>query len=828
MKKIFLVIGLLLLIGLSFTMSIDYDKKTNANVILFDFQKEFTVVSNSELTVHKILFGEELFIPQSYKIEKGPLRSVEILSNMLEIRTLMPVKPLVDGKNRLIFNGRGALNFEKLFLKEIKLGDLLNLFSQELKLNWIRMEPFPQEKLSLWSDEIFFEDFIRLMEKTYAVQVVFINQDTFVAGKNAADFENKLPYFIKEGLAEQPVFDVQSTIAGTLTQISTDTVYLKSTLSEILSDAIISSRGEKISAQACVTATDKDETGIPGDVIEYRSQVLQEFLRQKVLDMPGHDFEKYELLSTEETCVQTDSAQEKESTENLNLPLLQEDKPEALILSKKDTEKTEEKFFYFFNSRYDLGQLEKFFDCKFQRFDDYFLTYTSALNIAQIIKIQDFLNDVYRAKIREKERQDEEIQKIHESYAATITYLQEQERRLKEIIQQVSDSKLSKDAATVDPKPTFSVEEPLSIESFNESTSQVYNDEVLVEPQKSSQEIKEEDGKNITKRLDKVIKVPLKVKDIFDRIIIMQGISLTEISRTDTDILYLIEYDESLEGFVLEYIQAVMSEKSEVSQSSDIKELIVSVCRRNGFNCVCDLSKEIKIHVNHAVFTMESLFRLCFAKGISYNYLDNQTIRFFNKQKMLKYEIIVMNGSDLGSITLENLYEIARLNITSSRYIDEKLNILARQSFYVMQGEEAQINSNVSIPVLVDEKDGKKVYSKVQSSFKSRVKGSYDEMTGSITTTFYVELTEAKEQKESALDSKTIETSFMTGNGGLIKIGGLNFSKTYRMKKGVPILKNIPLIGDFFSYYKNEVSSFELVFLIRAEVLTKPVAQDYK
>mgnify|MGYP003750354389 FL=1 len=195
---------------------------------------------------------------------------------------------------------------------------------------------------------------------------------------------------------------------------------------------------------------------------------------------------------------------------------------------------------------------------------------------------------------------------------------------------------------------------------------------------------------------------------------------------------------------------------------------------------------------------------------------------------MLKYEIIVMNGSDLGSITLENLYEIARLNITSSRYIDEKLNILARQSFYVMQGEEAQINSNVSIPVLVDEKDGKKVYSKVQSSFKSRVKGSYDEMTGSITTTFYVELTEAKEQKESALDSKTIETSFMTGNGGLIKIGGLNFSKTYRMKKGVPILKNIPLIGDFLSYYKNEVSSFELVFLIRAEVLTKPVAQDYK
>jgi len=350
----------------------------------------------------------------------------------------------------------------------------------------------------------------------------------------------------------------------------------------------------------------------------------------------------------------------------------------------------------------------------------------------------------------------------------------------------------------------------------------------LVEPQKSSQEIKEEDGKNITKRLNKVIKVPLKVKDIFDRIIIMQGISLTEISRTDTDILYLIEYDESLEGFVLEYIQAVMSEKSEVSQSSDIKELIVSVCRRNGFNCVCDLSKEIKIHVNHAVFTMESLFRLCFAKGISYNYLDNQTIRFFNKQKMLKYEIIVMNGSDLGSITLENLYEIARLNITSSRYIDEKLNILARQSFYVMQGEEAQINSNVSIPVLVDEKDGKKVYSKVQSSFKSRVKGSYDEMTGSITTTFYVELTEAKEQKESALDSKTIETSFMTGNGGLIKIGGLNFSKTYRMKKGVPILKNIPVIGDFFSYYKNEVSSFELVFLIRAEVLTKPVAQDYK
>ncbi|HOG34999.1 MAG TPA: hypothetical protein PLU28_07780, partial [Petrotogaceae bacterium] len=384
---------------------------------------------------------------------------------------------------------------------------------------WIRMEPFPQEKLSLWSDEIFFEDFIRLMEKTYAVQVVFINQDTFVAGKNAAEFENKLPYFIKEGVAQKSIFDIQSTIAGTLTQIPTDTVYLKSTLSEILSSAIISSRGEKISVPASGTDADKDVTRRTGDLIQYRDRILQEFLRQEVLDMPGHDFEKYELVSKEETSVQTGPAGKKEKPEEYELYEKKPEKPsQNLTTEKKSVE--EEKFFYFFNSRYDLGQLEKFFDCKFQRFDDYFLTYTSALNIAQIIRIQDFLNDAYRAKSREKDRQDEEIQKIHESYAASITYLQEQEKRLKESIQQAPDSKLSKDATAVDPQPTFSVEEPLLIESSNESTAQAYNDEILVEPQKSSQEIKEEDGKNITKRLNKVIKVPLKVKDIFDRIII--------------------------------------------------------------------------------------------------------------------------------------------------------------------------------------------------------------------------------------------------------------------------------------------------------------------
>ena len=42
MKKSFLVIGLFLLTVLSFTMSIDYDRKTNANIILFDFEKEYT------------------------------------------------------------------------------------------------------------------------------------------------------------------------------------------------------------------------------------------------------------------------------------------------------------------------------------------------------------------------------------------------------------------------------------------------------------------------------------------------------------------------------------------------------------------------------------------------------------------------------------------------------------------------------------------------------------------------------------------------------------------------------------------------------------------
>ncbi len=52
--------------------------------------------------------------------------------------------------------------------------------------------------------------------------------------------------------------------------------------------------------------------------------------------------------------------------------------------------------------------------------------------------------------------------------------------------------------------------------------------------------------------------------------------------------------------------------------------------------------------------------------------------------------------------------------------------------------------------------------------------------------------------KKNIIDERSIKSNFIIPSGGFIKIGGLNFISSIEKEKGIPIIKDIPILGKFF------------------------------
>lgn len=67
--------------------------------------------------------------------------------------------------------------------------------------------------------------------------------------------------------------------------------------------------------------------------------------------------------------------------------------------------------------------------------------------------------------------------------------------------------------------------------------------------------------------------------------------------------------------------------------------------------------------------------------------------------------------------------------------------------------------------------------------------------------------------------TRNAETNLLVGDKETVVIGGLTSQETQHAEKGVPILKDIPLIGRLFRYNSKSVISKDLVILITPEIL---------
>ncbi len=70
------------------------------------------------------------------------------------------------------------------------------------------------------------------------------------------------------------------------------------------------------------------------------------------------------------------------------------------------------------------------------------------------------------------------------------------------------------------------------------------------------------------------------------------------------------------------------------------------------------------------------------------------------------------------------------------------------------------------------------------------------------------------------INTNNAETNMVVDDGQTAVIGGLTTQEEKKLQKGIPILKNIPLLGYLFSYTKKEIVNHDLVIFVTQTIVT--------
>jgi type II secretory pathway component GspD/PulD (secretin) len=130
----------------------------------------------------------------------------------------------------------------------------------------------------------------------------------------------------------------------------------------------------------------------------------------------------------------------------------------------------------------------------------------------------------------------------------------------------------------------------------------------------------------------------------------------------------------------------------------------------------------------------------------------------------------------------------------------------------------------LSVPVFDEEG---KIVSKIESGFIMEVSGEYDNITKMVNTELDISISELKNEDKNIVDERNMNSKFIIPNGGFIKLGGLNFTSIVENETGIPIFKEIPVIGQLFTSYEKTENVYDLVILIHVEVSNKPEIENY-
>ncbi len=175
-----------------------------------------------------------------------------------------------------------------------------------------------------------------------------------------------------------------------------------------------------------------------------------------------------------------------------------------------------------------------------------------------------------------------------------------------------------------------------------------------------------------------------------------------------------------------------------------------------------------------------------------------------------------------GVFTYSTVQEKFELDgVISALMRDNKARVLARPEITTMDNKEAVIQMGQKIPIKQFDPSGNVVITFVEVGTILRV-------TPHITAENRILMHLMPERSSYSFDPNGViistnnaETNVVVENGQPAIIGGLVSEEKKESNTGIPILKDIPLLGYFFRYTINELSKRELVIVVTPTIVTE-------
>ena len=203
---------------------------------------------------------------------------------------------------------------------------------------------------------------------------------------------------------------------------------------------------------------------------------------------------------------------------------------------------------------------------------------------------------------------------------------------------------------------------------------------------------------------------------------------------------------------------------------------------------------------------------------------------------------ITGGGSGLGVVFKGN-----KLQATINAYAEKKLlNIVSKPKLLILNNKTGNINVGTQVPIITSQVSAADLGSSAQPSINQNI--SYKNTgiilnitptinsNGVLTMQISVTLSDAQLNDTSTINSpliinRSLQTTAVVQSGDSILLGGLISQNKSKSKGGVPLLKDIPWIGNMFTSNSIKTTKSELIILIRPIIIKTPQeinSQTYK
>jgi pilus assembly protein CpaC len=170
-----------------------------------------------------------------------------------------------------------------------------------------------------------------------------------------------------------------------------------------------------------------------------------------------------------------------------------------------------------------------------------------------------------------------------------------------------------------------------------------------------------------------------------------------------------------------------------------------------------------------------------------------------------------------GSLTRQSLTASLQLLITRG-----KAKILAKPKLLAVSGEDASFLAGGEVPYVTENKLGSSSVQWKPYGIKLRIKPSID-AEGNIAASLRAEVSGLDIQNGvstgsgifvPAIRTRWAETSVYMKSGSTLVIAGLISEENQKSTSGLPILSDIPLLGELFKFTDNQTQQTELVIFV--------------